>query len=359
MTATLDGEKKATLDGDQLAPPDNEILPADPKERVKGSYFQALINNDPITLLKPLLQGRGYRLRWGDGRLTAEFTQATETPWHYVKMANGLDCYLWHSVLFNIVSRRTNSRFVPSPCQQCWKTVVRLKTIEQLFAYQQQQESFPFACKCGIELRSYTAGNYGAYHYAKSQEEGFVQFKYCRDVLEGDPVFEGCTILLKRGCTEYEREVGPSENWTTTAEQLEVEKMITDKLDHVPNIQPMPAHVVANVQRRWIEFAHSIGDMTYLKFTNGVPLERPPTTYHHLDAAPADPVQLKSKNGKPTGWWEYDGKKYHGKENLPPEALRNGHLRACGVPSFMDVDGVRKALPIHPLSGKSVEKPGF
>ena len=308
------------IDGDQL--PTEEKVEIPQPGSPQHSYFQRVVDNDPITLLAPLLKSRGYRVRWGDGRLTAEFTQQVETPWQYTKLAHGLDCYLWHSIYFNVVSRATAQRFVPSPCQQCWKTVVKPKTLEGLFGLLELQQNFPFACKLGIELRPYVSELYGGYHYAKSQQEGYAQYKYVRAAVDAHPALGPETVvILKRACSEYERECGPSDKWTITPAQLRVEKMISETMDHVPNIQPQPAHLVAHVHRKWIEYAFSHGDRSYLKFTGGVPMTRGYVTYHHLISAPADPVDC----GR--GWYEYDGKKYHGKDKVPAEAWRNAELR--------------------------------
>jgi len=309
-------------DGDMLKPPEgaNAIL-EQRRQAAAGSYYKKIVEHDPLTLLEPLLRSRGYRVRWGDGRLEAEFQMQPNTPWKYNVLALGLDCYLWHSVIFTIVSHKTQRPFVPSKCLSCFKTVVRLNTCKKLFAWDKVQESLPFPCKAGIELRNYTSGYASGYHYAQGLDEGLEQYKYVRHLVNEHPDLGPETpVLLKRGCTEYERELGPSEKWSFTEDQLSVERMIENILAHVRNIQPMPWSQVFHVHRKWIERACQLGDMTYLEFTGGMPLSAQYTTYHHL----ADPGAVPKDLGG--GWWEYRGEKYR-KPSLPVEAIRNAMLR--------------------------------
>jgi hypothetical protein len=313
--------ERANADGDQLMPQE-EPLHIDP---AKSSYFYQLVQHDTLTMLRPLLAGRGYHIRWGDGRLTADFQQTPETPWCYVKLAYHLDCYMWHSIYFQVVSKSIGKAFIPTPCLSCFKVVVRPATVAGLMSLWNIQQEFPFACKCGIELRSYTSGLYGGYHYAQGLDQGIEMYKYVRDAVnQAKDLGPETVVILKRGCTEYERACGPSENWASTPQQVELEQRIARVIEHTPNLQPMPPHFVAHVHRKWIEKAYQVGDMTYKRFTGGQPIERPPTTYHHL----ADPANVpQAIEG---GWWLYQGKKYR-RADLPAEAIRNEKLRQTGA----------------------------
>jgi len=316
------GAPVPAADGDQLMVDDGPQIEAND---AKDSYYYGLVQNDMIGLLRPLLARRGYHVRWGDGRLEAEYVQAPETPWHYVKLAKGLDCYLWHSVFHQIIGRATRRDYVPTPCLSCFKVVVRPKTVAGLFSLMKLQHDFPFPCKCGIELRTYTSGAYGGYHYAQGLDEGLWMYEYVRKAVDAaEDLGPETSVILKRGCTEYERAAGPSENWTSTPEQQVLERRVEQTIAHVPNIQPMPAHMVAHVHRKWIEHAAQIGDETYKKFTGGLPLSRPVTTYHHL----ADPSNLPKQ--LEDGRWSYKGEMYTA-ETLPDEAKRNAKLRQTGA----------------------------
>jgi len=307
--------------------PESDMTQAqvEPTDAAKKSYYQGLVENDILTILQPLMARRGYRMRWGDGRLKAEFAQATEGPWHYVRMAHGLDCYLWHSVYHEVASKVIRKPFVPSPCLTCFKTVVRPANLAGAFGMVELQQGFPFACKTGRELRPYTSGVWGSYHYGQGLAEGLEMYKHVKAaVAKHEDLGPSTPVILKRGCTEFERSCGPSENWTSTPAQRRLERLIDASIEHVPNVQPMPPHLVVHVHRRWIEWACQLGDMSYLRWTGNVPIHRGVTTYHHL----ADPANLPQDVGG--GWWLFQGKKYK-RSKLPKQALANEKLRQTGA----------------------------
>jgi hypothetical protein len=202
---------------------------------------------------------------------------------------------------------------------------VVLATVAGLFSLMKLQHDFPFPCKCGIELRTYTSGAYGGYHYAQGLDEGLWMYEYVRKAIDGaEDLGPETPVILKRGCTEYERTAGPSENWKTSPEAQALERRVEQSIAHTPNIQPMPPHMVAHVHRKWIEHASQIGDESYKRFTGGLPLSRPVTTYHHL----ADPESLPQDLGG--GEWRFKGETYTA-ETLPDEAKRNVKLRQAGA----------------------------
>lgn len=251
----------------------------------KPSYYEIIMAQDIVEHFRPLWERSGFKVRESDGKFEGNPQSAVEGPWHYIRHQHGFDCFTWHHVLFDIFSkpRVLGYPFVPSGCHDCYKVVVRPQTLKQLFLLEKLQMACNWSCKCGIEVRDSVHGLYGGYFYNKGLEAGLKRFK---DVRKAINEIEGLgwevPVVLKRACTEFELECGPSDKWTITPEQLKIEEMVDQYLVKDDVIRTQPEHVVKHIHRKWIEFAYKHGDPTYLEFTNGTPLFRPPVTYHHL-----------------------------------------------------------------------------
>jgi len=256
------------------------------QESFGDSYYQKCCDGDVISRLRPLLMSAGYHLRPIDGKICA--TQqgiAWDTPWHHIHHDAFLDCLTWHTVIFNLISRLMPShrQFVPSACQQCWKVVVRPKTLFQLFALVELQKALCHPSKCGIEVRPTVHASYGGYFYNHSLGEGLACYKMVRDAIDNDEnLGPDVAVFLKRACTEYEALCGDSSKWEITPEQIHIETLVNKWFVRDTAMLEQPAHAIMNVHRKWIEFAYERGDETYLKFTDGVPLYKPYKTYHEL-----------------------------------------------------------------------------
>ena len=263
-------------------------------ELSKYSLYKHLKAFDVLAMLKPLLDGGGYQLRLVDGKIEMKNPQmAKDTPWIHVRHKTGFNCGLWHQIYFDVVSMSlpADERFVPRHCQDCYKVVVKPRTLKQLFELLKIQKALNHPAKCGIEPRESVHGLYGGYFYNKGLQAGTECYHMvCNALFDNDllaPLLEelderGKTtrVLLKRACTEYEHACGPSDKWEVTPEQ----KIIEDRLEQYLVIDEMnlrqPEHVIFNVQRRWIEWAWKNGDPTYAEFTGGEPLYPAYVTYH-------------------------------------------------------------------------------
>jgi len=145
------------------------------------------------------------------------------------------------------------------------------------------EQSLGRPSKLGIEPRETVCGLYGGYFYNHSLGEGLECWKVVRDAVDKDPnMGESIPIVLKRACTEFEMVVGPSDKWTVTPEQVVLETLVNKWFVRDVVHRSQPTHAIANVHRKWIEWAYANGDLTYKEFTNGFPIYRPVVTYHHL-----------------------------------------------------------------------------
>jgi len=234
-----------------------------------GKYdYDNLRDLDVITKAKPLLDSGQFYIR-PDGRIAPNHTDRMgyDVPWIYVRPSAERRCWLWHKVYFPLY------KIVYSECQNnCWKVVVRPKTIIDLFKlYEYQVYHTERYCKCGIEQRDTVNGLYGGYFYNDSKESG----EECRDAIRRDMdkiLSPGTPVYLKRACTEFEAEWGDSREWEISEDQKELEKTLDATfVQDVLNLTPTK-HARAFVMLKWLHWACSHGDETYLHFTGGVPL---------------------------------------------------------------------------------------
>jgi len=262
------------------------MIEQDNTENLEGSYYQAVSDSDIITKFRPLLQSGGWKLRDEDGKICATGVGMTwDTPWHHVVHDAFFDCQRWHKILFDLfsVTMPPGSGFVPSSCQQCWKVVVRPKTLLGLFSLLDLQKFLALPSKCGIETRNYVNGLYGGYFYNHSLEFGLENYKLVREKVNETPhLGEDTSVVLKRACTEFEMRLGDSSEWKVTPKQLQIETTVNKWFVRNNVVREQPAHAIANVHRKWIEYAYSNGDETYKHFTGGKPLYKAVKTYHHL-----------------------------------------------------------------------------
>ncbi len=256
------------------------------KEKV--SYYDWVVQHDVIDYLKLLLDRRAMHLRLSDGKLEATGYPVHTSPWHHVRQAYDKDCGLWHQVIFDVVGGKLPSwmKFVPSKCHQCWKVVVRPKTLKQLFALLELEKKIDMPSKCGIEVRETVHGLYGGYFYNNSLKEGLACYEMVRKEIDADKYLgKDIPVVLKRACTEFELACGDSRKWAVPEWQLAIEQLVDRYVVKEDVLYQQPDHVLWNIHRRWIEWAYQNGDETYKEFTNGRPLFTASVTYQHLVGA--------------------------------------------------------------------------
>lgn len=207
--------------------------------------------------------------------------------WMFVNPDHEMSCNLYQEI-FKICN------FIPERCRGCWKVVVKMHTVRQLFDLWQWQIKWTKGfehkgryCKCGPEKRLWVRENYGAYFYTSSQAEG--QTRKREVVEELTKLFGlGSTgkyddgkigISLKRGCTEMELGLGPSTEYVKTKFDLYREARILDFIDR-PKINPiLPREVEEFVLLKWFKYAWKINDMTVKEFYGGKDLYGSCITY--------------------------------------------------------------------------------
>lgn len=236
----------------------------------KMSMYDHLQRNDIITKLTPEFDNGSFFLH-DDGRITRTTRISHNSPWIHVKLAPNRHCGLYHTY-FNRFG------FIHSTCQECWKVVVRPKSLRQLHQLLNMQEAMNFPSKCGIEKRETVHGLYGGYFYNDSKKQGLDCYRIVRQNVDVNLTAD-VTVILKRGCTEFELGIGPSDTWVVSKEQKEKEYQLLDMVDQDNPKMGQPQHLKDTIFRSWIHWAYANGDPTYLEYV-GHPLFKPLVTYH-------------------------------------------------------------------------------
>ena len=231
-----------------------------------------------LKLKKLLKPGGGYHLRLEDGKFVPNAVSlGWDAPWIYVQTVSDARCDIYHRVFFDVLKQ------VPSYCRNCWKIVVRPRSLIELFDLYEFQREMGVPCKCGIEKRPTVNGLYGGYFYTKSKEAGQARYKEVRKLVDKH-LSPKTDVILKRYCTEFE--IGPGSLGASdklpeqTPEEIELENQIIDQFPRVGFGTKQPDHVASAVMSEWIGYAYRNGDKTYAAFTDGSPLFRSTVKYH-------------------------------------------------------------------------------
>jgi len=230
---------------------------------------------DIVNILSPEFNAGTLKIR-EDGRIQITSTIEANSPWVHAQYLEDAHCsFNWQVCYYKF-------GFIHSRCQDCYKVVARIETLEQMMEVMELQAEQAIPCKCGIEDRMHVNGNYGAYWYNTGLEDGLDMLDRIREELKPLGIED---IFLKRACTEYEHGKGDSNRWEVTEGQKAFEDKLEEMfiLDIPKSVDPewRKEHTLCN----WVEFAHSRGDMSYLKYTNNMPLYPAYRKYEREDAA--------------------------------------------------------------------------
>lgn len=198
-----------------------------------------------------------------------------DTPWVHIRKDPNRHCHYWQMIesVFN---------FIPTPCLNCWKVVVRPKTVVDLFKVYnmmvEMNKDRAVYCKCGVEIgRPYVEGLYGGYFYCDGKDAGLSRLKQVRRLIEEKDI--NAIAILKRYCTEFEGKHGDSKGYNQPYEAKEMEKMLAELIVIPKASEYQPQYLLDHIMEYWIRFASQYGDSTYRQLNEGDPLIKQPRTY--------------------------------------------------------------------------------
>lgn len=187
------------------------------------------------------------QMRVTNGHLLIDIRAITLTVWCWTNPDTKLteDCDYWNSVMGVLRMEKDNPyMFIPSPCHNCWKTVVRPRDKFELIGLRELQQDLGWHSKCGIEGRQEIPYNYGGCFYSSDLHEALVRFQVLKEMLGDMP------MILKRGCTAFEVVHGDSKLWHVSKEQKEIEDYIHQKIK-VRFVGEMLSGMTPTIERLW------------------------------------------------------------------------------------------------------------
>jgi hypothetical protein len=169
---------------------------------------------------------------------------------------------------------------VPLGCAACYKVKVVSRTLRQLMAVKELAEALPHPTKSGSEIdNAENPHPYGTYLYLNGIDQAREVHRTLRAQIDGhEHLGTNVKMLIKRGCTHYERKCGPSDQYRFDPALEAVERELSKRF--IKPVQRVPAEV--RNQLRLIEIikiAYRIGDETYKDFTHGRDLLPPTIAY--------------------------------------------------------------------------------
>lgn len=215
----------------------------------------------------------GRLIALDDGKLKIPDMRAANENFAYVANVPPPDCDFLMYFLFR---GAYDKGAVPLGCSQCYKVKVVPKDLRGLVAGLEMAKSIQCYSKWGIDLDNiYSQSTYAGYFYVSGINMARLIFKIVREAIDADPrLGPDVSVAIKRGCSDYEAELGPSSDYEFAPELAEIEAYLKTRFQpHTAGRQSLPplAH--------WIDTAFRIGDDTYLDFTAGQALRGKSVTY--------------------------------------------------------------------------------
>lgn len=215
----------------------------------------------------------GRLIENADGTLQVGGDPKQNLAWVYVSNGPPLGCGFLMSFMFHHAYAESA---VPHGCSACYKVKVVPRTLRQLVAAWEVAKRIECRSKWGTDLNNpYSQNIYAGYFYVAGLDAARTLFKVVRQAFAQDPnLGPDIPMTIKRGCSEYEAAVGPSDRYEFTPEMAELEAHLKSRFR-----ERKAEHHASMVVAHWIETAFRMGDDTYLDFTGGKRLREKTLTY--------------------------------------------------------------------------------
>lgn len=167
---------------------------------------------------------------------------------------------------------------VPITCEFCYKIKLHPRTLRELVAAYEIAVKVQCLSKWGIDINNkYNQSIYAGYYYAKGLDAARGLFPIVRKAVDEHPKLGvDVPVVIKRGCSNFEAALGPSDKCTFQPEQREIEAYLKSRFRG----RKAPDEALTSMlYGRWVPFAYRTGDDTYLDFTGGKPLHPKSLTY--------------------------------------------------------------------------------
>lgn len=188
-------------------------------------------------------------------------------------------CGFLNNFLFDQIYQK---QAVPKGCESCFKVKVLPRTLRELVALYEAALDIPYRSKWGVDFFNPHSQNiYAGYFFVDGLEAARALLAHLREAVAGKArIDEEVPILIKRGCSNYEVVLGPSESYSFAPELQAIESYLQTRWRQKEVARKNMAEILYAV---WVPFAYQMGDDSYLDFTGGRPLHPKTQTYDRLD----------------------------------------------------------------------------
>lgn len=177
---------------------------------------------------------------------------------------------------------------VPIGCRDCYKVKITSTTLRQTMAVKEIADGFSCLAKSGAEVDNQeNQSRYATYFYLLGLDKARAVYRRLRGKLDADPKLgSAVSMVIKRGCTNYEHACGPSDRYTFDPRLADVEEYFWRRF-----VRKRPKRIFGKKQTdavklmKMVRTAYRIGDDTYKDFTGGKDLFPPTVTYDPNDPA--------------------------------------------------------------------------
>jgi hypothetical protein len=266
---TADAENGAQSLSD--AAPDDRILSIEIGGKTISAHLEAAIT-------------AGRVVKRPDGKF--ELRQPIKQPYIGNRGEFGPCCTFLNDFMFTQVY---GEKAVPIGCRDCYKIKVVPDTLRQLMAVKDIAEEFPCSSKSGSEVdKKDTQSLYASYFYFLGLDKARATFRKLRDAIDAHPKLGPMVkMVIKRGCTNYERACGPSDRYTFDPRLAGIEAYFWARFVRRRSGEPRKEFRDAITLMQLVRTAYRIGDDTYKDFNGGKDLFTP--TVNYASEAPSEP----------------------------------------------------------------------
>ncbi len=209
------------------------------------------------------------------------------------------DCYLWHQIMFDCFGH-----LVPEFCRlRCYKVVVKVRNFHEAMLFYKAMLAAPLAAgslvpihgKVGLDERNYTDGIFNGFVYCDGLDDASERYRYVRELVDAqiDTTYaqklgfpKQIPVIIKRTCTEFEREHGPTDGpyWQRMSpEDIDLQHRIEDIVHGVWSMTVQPDWIINKTVDRMMKWANTVNDKSWMEhFGCEDFLTMKAVTYHHL-----------------------------------------------------------------------------
>jgi hypothetical protein len=197
------------------------------------------------------------------------------------------DCFLWHSIMFK------HFKLVPEYCRlRCYKVVVKVRNFMEAIQFHNlmlagpltEGNIVPIQGKVGMDTRFYSEGVFNGFIYADGLEDALEKYAYVRQAVSAY-LSPDIPVIIKRTCTEFEREFGPTDSpyWQSMSqEDLDIQHHLEDIFHSELNMSIQPDWIKNKLIIRFARWANTVGDKTWAEYFGTDHLTMKAVTYQHL-----------------------------------------------------------------------------